>query len=399
MPHESAEITFLDEAGRVEVHLPPRPPELLRPLRGFAMGCGLVMSLPLIAVFTAMVWNFLPAWAVVLPVILILLVVWIARAIVKRAEHPPRLWLENGRLWMEERLILFHLRRSSALKDLRRLRVLPFQIGQRHQWTQAGMLVAEVAEGPTLPLAIGYPTEQLLVLARELQARLPELASRHDWEMGALAPLQIEGQEGLTRDLGPPRAAPQPRPAQSTVMCEQTPDGVTLTVPAVGAWRGSGGLFPFGVLWTLITGAIAVFWLLSAFHQIKNNPFVLLGLIFPGVGLIFLVLGWSLGRRAAVFAKVGDHLLVLETGAFGSQRYDWPVAEVAAINVGPSQVQVNGRPLPQLRIQLKSGRDFHFLLGRSAEELAWIADELAVACGCFRPTAPEEGTASGSVTD
>lgn len=400
MPHEEESFTFLDEGGRVEVMLPPRPAELLRPLRGCAMGCGLVISLPLITVLAAILLPLLAAWAVVPPLLLILLVILLARALVQRVEQPPRLWLEGGRLWMEERLILFRMRRSQPLKELRRLTVMPFQIGRRQEWTQAGLLVAEVTGGQALPLAIGYRTDQLLVLARELQSRLPELAARHDWEMGSLAPVHVQGSEGIVGDLGPARTAPQPRPAESLVQCEQTADGVTLTVPAVGAWRGSGGLFLFGVIWTLLTSVLAVV-LLVFFQQLANlpTPFLILSVIFPLLGLIFLVLGWALGRRAAVFAKVGDLLMVLQTGAFGNRRHEWSVADVAAINVGPSNVQVNGRPLPQLRIQLKEGAEYNFLLGRSAEELAWIADELAVACGCFRPTATTENVQVDPFTD
>jgi hypothetical protein len=46
-------------------------------------------------------------------------------------------------------------------------------------------------------------------------------------------------------------------------------------------------------------------------------------------------------------------------------------------------IKVNGVPLPQLAIRLRDGQEHTFLTGRPAEELAWIADELSVACGCF----------------
>ena len=83
--------------------------------------------------------------------------------------------------------------------------------------------------------------------------------------------------------------------------------------------------------------------------------------------------------------------MVLQVSPWRSKRFEWPVSEVATIDVGASSFEVNDQPLPQLRIQLKNGAEFNFLLGRSAEELAWIADELAVACGCFRPTIAPEG--------
>src|SRR5262245_3595211 len=58
------------------------------------------------------------------------------------------------------------------------------------------------------------------------------------------------------------------RPANSKVQLEEHSDGVTFVFPPAGIWRGSMGLFPFGLLWTSITSVICV---LVVAAMIANN--------------------------------------------------------------------------------------------------------------------------------
>jgi hypothetical protein len=81
----------------------------------------------------------------------------------------------------------------------------------------------------------------------------------------------------------------------------------------------------------------------------------------------------NMGRRRAVFAVVGETLMVLQTGIFGSKRREWKSEHIADIRTGPSGMKVNNMDVIELQILQRNGKKFGMLAGREVPELQWLA--------------------------
>lgn len=174
------------------------------------------------------------------------------------------------------------------------------------------------------------------------------------------------------------------RPAGSSIEVKHFEDGISITVPPAGLWKGSRGLFGFGVLWcgfmTVFTSMMVG---IGAFGKVEGNVWLMLLFVavFWIVGLGMLLGGINMGRRQAGLAVAGGTLMVLQTGIFGKKQREWSLSEVKAICVGPSGMEVNDTPVMQLQIHDANGKKLGLLAGRSDEELEWLARELRVAAG------------------
>jgi hypothetical protein len=177
------------------------------------------------------------------------------------------------------------------------------------------------------------------------------------------------------------------RPPGSPIEVKHFEDGISITVPPAGLWKGSRGLFGFGVLWC---GFMTVFSSMFLFIGVKAQDvqggdklwiFVLFVIVFWSVGIGLLLGGINMGRRQAGLAVAGGTLMVLQTGIFGKKQREWPLSDIEAICVGPSGMEVNGVPVMQLQIHDADGKKLGLLAGRTDEELEWMAHELRVAAG------------------
>lgn len=185
-------------------------------------------------------------------------------------------------------------------------------------------------------------------------------------------------------DFSEPTAADHPQPADSPITIERFPDGVTIQIPPGGLWRGSHGLFAFGLIWLAITGPLTLCLgggVAAGQPNAQGNTAMLwlmplMLLLFPLVGVGLLLAGINMGTRKAVLAVTGGSLMVLQTGIFGSKQRDWPPGEVEAVRIGPSGMTVNDKPVLELQIFDGGASKFGLLAGRSDEELEWIAGEL-----------------------
>src|SRR5207247_1701165 len=130
------------------------------------------------------------------------------------------------------------------------------------------------------------------------------------------------------------------QPAGSQIVVEESADSLTLTVPPTGLLSGSGCLFLIGLFWC---GFMTLFTGLMIFDDVKvQHGFAPGWVVVPFVGLFWSVgLGMMLGalhlaRRRAVLAVVGDELLILQTGLFGSKERRFTRRGIADVCCGPS---------------------------------------------------------------
>jgi hypothetical protein len=177
-----------------------------------------------------------------------------------------------------------------------------------------------------------------------------------------------------------------PPPVGTPIMLERFPDGLTIQVPPAGLFRGSHGLFLFGLIWlVVVTFICAVLFaaLIDGNMQEKNVAFILPAVmsIFWLAGLGLLLTGINMGRRKAAIAVTGGTLMVIQTGLFGSKKRDWEPGDVEGVRVGPSGMEVNDKPVLELQIYDGGAHKFGLLSGRTNEELYWIAAELRAVLG------------------
>jgi len=180
------------------------------------------------------------------------------------------------------------------------------------------------------------------------------------------------------------------QPLESDVVHERQPDGVTLTVPPAGIWRGSKGLFFFSIIWlgfmVIFDGMLLV--MTRGGLGFMMLPFLAGSLLFWAIGIAMLVGAINMGRRRAVLAVVGDRLLVLQTGLFGTQRHEWDREELADVRPGPSGMKVNHVAVLELHVVPRQGKPVGLLCGRDNLELAWLATVLRRALAVPRAEAP-----------
>lgn len=163
------------------------------------------------------------------------------------------------------------------------------------------------------------------------------------------------------------------QPETSDVLVEKQGDGVTLTLPPAGIVRATKGMIWIGIIFTMVGGGILVI----PFFDTKAVCFLVpFGLCFGSIGLALVLGAVNMGRRQAVLAVVGDQLLVMQTGIFGTRRRDWQRADLQDIAPGPSGMAVNNQPILELQFKPKNGKPFGMLAGRDHAELGWLATVL-----------------------
>jgi hypothetical protein len=177
------------------------------------------------------------------------------------------------------------------------------------------------------------------------------------------------------------------RPPGSPIEVKHYDDGVAITVPPAGLWKGSRGLFGFGLVWCgFMTVFSSMFLFIGANAQDVQGGdklwiLVLFMIVFWAVGIGMLLGGINMGRRQAGLAVAGGTLMVMQIGIFGKKQREWLLAEVESIAVVSSGMEMNDVPVMQLQILDTDGKQLGLLAGRSDEELEWIAHELRVAGG------------------
>jgi hypothetical protein len=184
------------------------------------------------------------------------------------------------------------------------------------------------------------------------------------------------------------------KPYDSPIDLDEFDDGLTITVPPAGLWKGTSGLFFFSLIWNgamlLFTSLATIAWLKDA-NAVKNDDgswivalfFVIFWLI--GIGLFLGAL--NMGLRRAAIAIAGDALMVIQKGPLGTKKKEWPLDAIERIAAGPSGIKVNDVDVLELQITDKENKKFGMLSGRKNEELYWLA---AVLSKAVRESAPND---------
>jgi hypothetical protein len=279
----------------------------------------------------------------------------------------------DGQLRAAEMLGPLRWTRRLPRKPIRKLEVSAATsksgTGVPREMAQFSGLMAEFADGSRKLVVLGYPKDWLLPLAQELR---PFIGSGQS----AAAAVSVEVVE---KSAEAENAANVPeQPAGSRVQVEDRGMGVRLVVPPAGIWRGSRGMFFFGLFWC---GFMAVFTGISVFAGGKSADGV------PGVFWVFIPAFWliglgllasamNMGRRTASFDATAGRLCVETRGLFGNKRHEWTRADLAAIRADASGMGVNERPVIELQVHPRGGKKVGLLAGRDEEELRWMATRL-----------------------
>jgi hypothetical protein len=292
--------------------------------------------------------------------------------------------LSDGELVTFDGIGSLGLRRRRSVGKLRRLVVEHSPLKRNGQLVKSGPLAemagikAEFTEGKPFWMAIGYPRGWLTPLAEHLAERC-RLSTGPGIVPSDLPPIEV----AQVSILHPEFVESSEQPPESKVIVEQSAQGVVLRIPAAGLFgRGGGGcLFSSGVCWCLFM-LLGTFALLFAVPD-PNNPgnldprfawLILAALWAAGIGL--LVGAVYMARRQAVLAVVDDTLMVMQTGLFGSRRWEWKRDELSDIVSGPSNMSVNDEPVIELHIYPNEGKRVGLLVGRGTDELRWLATVL-----------------------
>jgi hypothetical protein len=176
------------------------------------------------------------------------------------------------------------------------------------------------------------------------------------------------------------------QPPNSAITVERFPDGLTITVPPAGLWRGTAGLFPFAIIWNGFMTLFTPLFLAGVIGGKERDRGAILMIsaflsVFWLVGIGLLLGALNMGRRRAAIAVTAGRLMVIQTGLFGTKQREWAGTEIKKICAGPSGMEVNDKPILELQIFSESPARFGLLCGRSDDELRWIASELRAALG------------------
>jgi hypothetical protein len=253
---------------------------------------------------------------------------------------------------------------------------------------------AEFEEGKPFWVAIGYPRGWLTPLAEHL-AEQCRLSTEPGIATTARPPIEV----AQVSVLHPEFVELPEQPCDSKVILERSAS-VILHVPAAGLFgRGGGGCLCCSGIFCcaiMLVGTVAML-----FGTPDPNPGNLdiriawvIFAVFWAIGIGLLVGAVHMARRQAVLAVVEDTLLVMQTGLFGSRRWEWKRHELSDIIAGKSNVSVNDEPVIELQIFPIEGKHVGVLIGRGKDELRWMATVLRRAL-----VLPKSGTALfGQVT-
>lgn len=305
-------------------------------------------------------------------------------AILANASHTEIL-LGGGSVCAVERFGWLSLRRRRPIRDVKRLVV---QTGGIKVTDSRGMerkvaedlagLTAELGNGRKFPLVVAYPAGVVRELAARISAELPS-AMRESVAEDPVPLVQV-----VERDTTEEAEDVEvPRPAATDILLREEPNGLAISVPAKGLWKGSQGLFFFSLLWN---GFMLVF-TAAIIRDKPPLPVSLFLLLFWGIGAGLLVGSIHMARRRVMIAIINDVLAYRSTSPIRTEEKRIPLEDVDTFRVGPSGVEVNNRPVMELQIIHRSGGKTGLLSNRTVDEQAWLAWVLRRYAAGRRPAA------------
>lgn len=232
-----------------------------------------------------------------------------------------------------------------------------------------GGLTAQLKNGKSRQLLLGYPSDWIEPVAEELTGFLrlggatvsvERVEMKHDTDAAVVVEEVVS------------------KPVDTRVRMESHANGLVMEVPPSGLRRGARGLFVFGLCWCGALGLIT--WLARASSGPPLGVYLFFA-VFWLIGAAMLATSLSLARRRATLTCASRALTVEQQGLFGKKVRQWRSGEIAALRAGPSGMAVNNQPLFELQIHPVVGRNVGLLTGRPEPELRWLASELRQALG------------------
>jgi hypothetical protein len=279
------------------------------------------------------------------------------------------------RIWVRERFGPFRVTWKRRLDQITRIVIQDMTAAAATRGAGArapaavpfAALALETPPQRPLVAAVGYDRVLLRHLADELVDALPERGGTliHDDE-AEVPVVEVDAEDGVT-----PEPDSWPKPEGSRAVYEERPDGFQVRLPPAGLLRGGGGLFVFALFWETIS-TLFLWGLLVAEERPPWFAFLFI-LAFHAVGAGMLLAAIHLGSRRAVLGVAGTAFAFRQKGLFGTREYRLDAAEIAAVRVGPSGMEVNNRPVMELQIHRVSGRKVGVLSMRPDDELEWLA--------------------------
>ncbi|HEY5311827.1 MAG TPA: hypothetical protein VIK18_04885 [Pirellulales bacterium] len=220
------------------------------------------------------------------------------------------------------------------------------------------------------------------------RAELEWLAKRVCFELGMPLPSPIRSADVV-----------DPPPGCIAVL-QPLDDGFTLSVPGAGVWKGSVGVFPFGI-WFVFIMIVAV--IVTACLQYNgmmpaSAEALVVTWLLIGVNMVFAIaaatLGYHLGSRRAQIAVAGNRLLIVHRSVWDNWQREWERNQLAAIRAAEFDARCDNKQLLQLQIVPRHGPVIRLFSGREEPELVWIATLIRRALDLPAETASERQPAS-----
>ncbi len=246
------------------------------------------------------------------------------------------------------------------------------------------MLIAKQPGTDLFVIAAGYSAEILGAVAKDLGEAL-RLAPDAVLESGVIGNVLQASDVAYGNDSAWSALAANAAPTQpegSKVSVERREDGITFQVPSQGLWTGSRGLFFFAILWTGFSTVMMVIFSLTMIGalpgKVEGSPLiaVLVMGFFEAIGIAMLLGAIHMGTRTSTLATSYGMLFISSTSIFGKKTKQWDREEIGRIELAPSGMSVNDRPVMQLSVIDKSEKTFGCLTQLDDAEIEWIAYEL-----------------------
>jgi len=281
-----------------------------------------------------------------------------------------------------EQIGFIPIRRQRLITELRRIAIRKGGVtvkdnnrGTKIYAPELAALEAETATGKPMWMAPAYPHDLLRPLADVLASSLS--LGRQATILESTSPII----EVVEREADEPATdVAIPKPAKTDITCQNDTHGLAIAIPPRGLWKGSQGLFAFSIIWN---GFMVIFTVLMS----KGHPPLPLYLfisVFWAIGILMLVFAINMAKRKVLIAVVNNMLAYRVIGPFKTREQKIPLDTINAIQVGPSGMEVNNRPVMELQIIPKGGKKIGLLSNRSSDEQEWLAYFLRQALNASR---------------
>jgi hypothetical protein len=294
--------------------------------------------------------------------------VWLGLAILAGR---PEVTLRGGKLRTTERVGPLWRTKRWPLAKLRRVEIVGFSPTtvpkEGTLLSRLDALAGVLDDGTRFMIVPGYPRRLLYPFAEELARRCDVKFDAPTTDRPAVEVVTIV-------PAGGPLAAwnqdGRQKPIDSRAVVDDSPEGVTISLPPFGFRGGPVAMILFGGL--AAAGAVAAAAIVG-----RLSGWAVLAVAGVGtVGLLVAIHGVRVARRGVIIAVVGRRLLILQTGLLRSQERTWEADELQTVRVGKSGITVNEEDILDLQVVPRAGAHFGLLTGRDVPEIAWIAGVL-----------------------